>query len=70
MNIKMVNRSEGIVQINIGEIKRRRKELITRIRVSLDKLEILEKEEENYRERKKRLNLKQNSKRAVRRLKK
>ena len=51
-----------ISQVNIAEIKRRRKDLIKKIRISLDILEVLEKQEENYRERKKILNLKQNQK--------
>lgn len=65
MNIIMyiIMTKDNLSQANIGEIKKRRKEIITRIKISLDKLETLEKQEEIYRERKKILNLKQNQRR-------
>ena len=53
----------SLPQINISEIKRKRKDSINKIRLHLDKLEVLEKQENEYRERKKLLNLNQNQKR-------
>lgn len=50
--------SERIPQMNIGSIKQKRREVIKKIRVNLDKLEILEKQEEDYRKRKQISNLK------------
>ena len=52
-------------QMNIAVIKKKRKETITKIRLHLDRLEMLESQEEDYRERKKILNLKQNGRRKI-----
>ena len=59
--------TEKLSQINISEIKRKRKDSINKIRLHIDKLEILEEQEKEYRERKKLLNLKQNRKRKAER---